>query len=61
MWKCSTGKDKMHSLCQSKYDETLNEFTYFPILSGRVCNEISLMERQVRFRSSGKLSGNLEK
>lgn len=31
------------------------------MLSGRSCNEISLMERHVRFRSSGKLSGNLGK
>lgn len=35
--------------------------TYFPMFSGRICNEMSLMERQVKFRSSGKLSGNLEK
>lgn len=33
--------------------------TYFPMLSGRTCNEISLIERHVRFRSSGKLSGSL--
>lgn len=36
-------------------------FTYFPMLSGSTCNEISLMERHVRLWSSGKLSGNLEK
>lgn len=34
-------------------------WTYFPMLSGRTCNEISLIERHVRFRSSGKLSGSL--
>lgn len=36
-------------------------FTYFPMFSGRTCNEISLIERHVRFLSSGKLSGNLGK
>lgn len=29
------------------------------MLSGRTCNEISLIERHVRLRSSGKLSGSL--
>ena len=31
------------------------------MFSGRACNDISLMERHVRFRSSGKVSGNLER
>ena len=35
--------------------------TYFPMLSGSTCSEISLMERHVRLWSCGKLSGNLEK
>ena len=34
--------------------------TYFPMFSGRACNEISLIERHVKFRSSGKLSGSLQ-
>src|SRR4029434_1677778 len=30
------------------------------MFSGKVCKEISLMERQVKFLNSGKLSGNLQ-
>lgn len=57
LWKCLTGQGSMSSVGQNKPDK----FTYFPMLSGRLCKEISLMERHVKFRSSGKLSGSLEK
>lgn len=45
---------KMHNRGRKKKN------TYFPMLSGSACKEMSLMERHVKFCNSGKLSGNLK-
>lgn len=50
----------LYALIKTTTTKKHSVLTYFPMLSGRTCSEISLMERHVRFRSSGKLSGNLE-